>query len=282
LTAAGTLALVLALSWAFFRASGRYAPRVEAAEREWSEALSKRLSGEFLFVEPALLRRSARWALWASMSFSLVLASPWPLLAGLLLAWALPIGILRSIVERRRCRFERQFGDALPRIAAVLRAGHPLERAFASLLANAPDPLGQEVGLVLKEVELGAPLPVALENLLLRFPDADLRIFVRAVGVSRRAGSNLAEAIDRVSETVRDRRALRDRLTALTAQGRMQARVASLMPVFLAAGLALLDPAYLAPLLSTGWGKFTLLVCGLMLAGGTLWVHRISRAEPLR
>jgi len=122
----------------------------------------------------------------------------------------------------------------------------------------------------------------ALENLLNRFPGRDQEIVVRAVGISRRVGSNLAEAFDRVADMVRSRAVLRNRLRALTAQGRMQAWIAIALPLFLTFALRYISPFYLDPLFHSRKGNLTLILTGLWMLIGAIWVQKISRVELLR
>jgi tight adherence protein B len=126
---------------------------------------------------------------------------------------------------------------------------------------------------------MGVPIEASLKGLSDRFPGRDLEVVVQAVTISRKVGSNLAEAFDRVSEMVRTRAALRDKLSALTTQGRMQGWIAISMPFVMTLALSILAPGYLTPLFSTPVGQAVTGVAILMMALGGAWILKISRTE---
>lgn len=268
---------------AFYLAAGflkrRFESRLVMLERKRISMVEAGLSKEFWFIEPSRLKRKIRWALAIGALLSVVLFSPIPLFLLLGFVWFLPHGFLRLVQRRRQKKLERQLTTVLPAISASLRAGHTFERAIETLVRTTPPPISQEFELALKEIRLGATLDRALENLARRCPFRDLEIVVRAVQISARAGSNLAEAFDRVAETVRARASLRDRVAGLTAQGRLQAWVAIAMPIALTLILNLIAPEYLAPLFQTGVGRLLLGIAAVAMAAGGIWIHRISRRE---
>ena len=237
------------------------------------------LSQEFFFIKPSALRWFVRLASISGLALALVLGSPFPALVGLSLAWYLPSLILRAIQHQRRKLFHKQFGAILPQISSILHAGHTFERAIESLRKIQPAPLRQELELLLKELQLGTPMEIALENLCQRFPGRDLEILARAISISRRVGSNLAEAFDRVSEVIRSRTALQNRLASLTAQGRMQAGVAIAMPFAMVAIMTFITPGYLNPFFYTLTGRFLMGVSLVFLTIGGIWVYKISNSR---
>lgn len=260
----------------------RFEERLRRIEWERVTTVERGFWREFLFLEPELLRRNLRRIVLAGLLLSCLLASPWPLLLAALFVGIVPAAALRIVRERRKRRLGRQLAHVLPAISASLRAGHTFERAAELLARTECAPIAQEFELMLKEIRLGATLEGALENLAARCPLRDLELMARAVVISARAGSNLSEAFDRVAETVRARAALRDRVSALTAQGKLQAFVAIALPALLVPALQLIDPGYLAPLFQTGVGRLLLCLGALALAVGGFWVRRISRTEFLQ
>lgn len=248
-------------------------------EEQHLSIVGQGLSREFLFIEPSRLKQRSRLLLWTGTLFTLIFFSPVPLLLALLMIWFIPVLFLRFVTDRRKTKLQKQLLHALPTIASTLRAGHTFERAVEATANNEPPPISQEFELVLKEIQFGATLAEALNHLVERCPLRDLEVMVRAVQISLRAGSNLAEAFDRVEEIVRTRAALKDRVSALTAQGRLQAWVAILMPVALILALNTIAPGYLSPLFETGVGRLGLILSAIALAIGGFWVHRISRME---
>jgi tight adherence protein B len=256
--------------------------RWREAERDRLASIERGFSREFFFVEPERLRRLTRWGLLSGLALSAFSRSPFPFLASLLAAGVLPSALLWRIKNRRKRLLEHQLCHVLPTISATLRAGQTFERAVELLVRTESPPISQEFGLCLKEIRFGATLPEALENLARRCPCRDLEVMVRAVILSSRAGSNLAEAFDRVAETVRARALLRDRLSSLTAQGKAQAWVAIALPLVLVVVLQIIAPDYLDPLFRSGVGRMVLAFSALALLIGGIWVGRISRMEFLQ
>ena len=260
----------------------RYEADFRRMESEWLGMVQQGLSQEFYFVDPRSLKNKTRLIALGGLVVSLVMTSIFPFLLALLLGWGLPYLLIKMIQKRRQSLFSKQFASVLPQLSSILRAGHTFERAIESIARTQPPPLSQELGLVLKEIRLGTSMDRALENLLNRFPGRDQEIVVRAVGISRRVGSNLAEAFDRVADMVRSRAVLRNRLRALTAQGRMQAWIAIALPLFLTFALRYISPFYLDPLFHSRKGNLTLILTGLWMLIGAIWVQKISRVELLR
>ncbi len=278
----GVLFLAIALGLSTRGSLRNLKYRVHAREEKWVSQLSDRMSEAFWFMEPAKLRRTVRLLVAISALASLLTFSWVPVVLGISALLAAPAVVLRFVQRRRRSLFEKQFSMALPQLSSILHAGQSFERAVETLVRTSPDPLAQEFQLVLKELQLGHPMDAALEGLLSRFPGRDLEIVVRAVQMSRRVGSNLAEVFDRVAEMLRQRAGVRDRLAALTAQGRMQAWIATALPVLLLVPLQFLAPGYITPLFTTALGRLILAGCAVSLTIGGIWAHKISRMEVLR
>ncbi|MFH1017124.1 MAG: type II secretion system F family protein [Pseudomonadota bacterium] len=256
--------------------------RMKRLETERLTSVRRWLWKEFVFVELRHLRTAARGAMGLSAALSLLWVSPWPLLVGVGAIWILPELGARQFARARRKRFDRQLGTALPKIVSVLQAGHTFERALESLSLTEPNPLAQELGLVLKERRLGVALETSLQHLLERFPGRDLEMVVRAVSVSQKSGSSLSDAFNSVADLILKRRALMDRLSSVTAQGRAQAWIAITMPILLLAALRFVDPSYIEPLFSTGSGRAVLILCSLLLSAGGFWIHKIAHMELIR
>ena len=133
---------------------------------------------------------------------------------------------------------------ALDLIKSSLEAGHSLQRALQVLVSEFADPLGSEFRTVLEQNRIGLPLPRALEDMLKRVPEDDLRLLVVAVRVQTEVGSSLAQIVGRLSEIVRIRQRLRLQIRALTAQSRMGGMVVGALPVVVLRIFSLIQPGY--------------------------------------
>lgn len=216
-----------------------------------------RLRELFLFVDPArlyalnlavtMLAAGLGWLASGSLALALII--------GLLLAIS-PGAIFRWLRARRLERIEQQLPDALQMLAGTARAGLSLPAAIRQVSTELAPPLQQEWLLLQHEQRLGVTLDDALENLALRVPVQPVKLMVSAMRIASETGGGLAETLERTATTLRSQHAMELKIRALTAQGKLQAWVVGLLPVFLLWVLARLEPDAMALLWSTrlGWG----------------------------
>jgi len=168
----------------------------------------------------------------------------WFALGTALITGSLPILFIQWKKQRRLKAFAAQLPFALDLIKSSLEAGHSLQRALQVLVSEFADPLGGEFRTVLEQNRIGLPLPRALEDMLKRVPEDDLRLLVVAVRVQNEVGSSLAQIVGRLSEIVRIRQRLRMQIRALTAQSRMGGMVVGCLPVVVLCIFSLIQPGY--------------------------------------
>jgi tight adherence protein B len=157
---------------------------------------------------------------------------------------ALPIFYIRFLRKRRLKTFSTQLPFALDLIKGSLEAGHSLPRALQVLIGEFADPLASEFRTVLEQTRIGLPLGRALEDMLKRVPEDDLKLLVVAVKVQTEIGSSLAKIIERLSEIVRIRQRLRLQIKALTAQSKLGGLVVGLLPVIVLCAFSVIQPGY--------------------------------------
>lgn len=175
------------------------------------------------------------------------------------LAIGLGFGTLPLLYIRfRRMRRLRAFGQQLPfaldLMKSSLEAGHSLNRGLQVVVQEFSDPLGTEFRTVLEQSRIGLPLPRALEDMLKRVPEEDLRLLVVAVKVQTEVGSSLAAIIGRLAEIVRTRQRLRLQINALTAQSRMGGMIVGLLPIIVLGIFSLVQPSYAGTLFTNPTG----------------------------
>jgi tight adherence protein B len=156
----------------------------------------------------------------------------------------MPLLYIQFRKKRRLKAFAAQLPFALDLIKSSLEAGHSLQRAMQVLVSEFADPLGSEFRTVLEQNRIGLPLPRALEDMLKRVPEDDLRLLVVAVRVQTEVGSSLAQIVGRLSEIVRIRQRLRMQIKALTAQSRMGGMVVGILPIVVLTIFSLVQPGY--------------------------------------
>lgn len=200
------------------------------------------------------------------------------LVIGLTLAVA-PLLYIRLRRHHRMREFTLQLPSALDLIKSSLEAGHSLVRGMQVLVQEFSDPLGGEFRTVLEQSRLGMPLTRALEEMLLRVPEEDLRLLVVAIKVQSEVGSSLAQIIGRLSEIVRTRQRLQQQIRTMTAQSRMSGLVVGLLPAIVLSIFSLVQPGYAHVLFYDPTGIMALkLAIGLDLMA-FLTIRRILRVD---
>lgn len=235
----------------------------------------------FLFVSSRRLLVGTAVAMVACIVLGLLSGMPVVviLLACGMLA-AAPRVAIAVLGSRRRRRIVEQLPDALQLWAGLLKSGLGTSAALLQLGTRQPAPLGEELRLVLGETRLGISLDRAVTALCERTACADLRMLSTLLHTHRELGGNLAEALERLSATLRSRLAMEARIRSLTAQGRMQGTVVGLLPLFLALVLLFMEPAAMHALFSTRAGAACIAVILALEVSGFLLIRRIVRIDP--
>jgi tight adherence protein B len=209
----------------------------------FTEQARLNLSDMFLFVDPStLFYFNIAAVILVPLLVSTISGNT--LLAGgiLVVILFLPRKIYTWLRERRVLRIQAQLPDGLMMIAGSMRAGLGFGPAMESLTKDADPPLSEEFSLILREQRLGVKPDEALEHFNQRVPIADVTLFVSAVNIARDIGGNLAESLSSLSETLRRRLIMEDKVRALTAQGRLQGIVMAMLPVGIVAFLTFAYP----------------------------------------
>lgn len=273
--AAGLTTSLLLLAAGMRPLIGRSARRYGRAVTDLAE---RRLADLFVFFEAQRILRLSLGMMGLAVVFGVLSGRT----ALALLALSVPLvpqTVYRWLLAARRRRFAVQLPDALMALAAALRSGSSLPQALAGLAARQPRPLCQEFELVARKQRLGVPLDLALAELAQRIPGADVALFATAVRIARELGGNLAEALERLGETLRRKLAMEARIRALTSQGRIQGVIVGLLPAFLLWVLTALEPEAMRPLFTTRSGWAVLAVLIVLETLGFLLIRRIVRIE---
>lgn len=165
---------------------------------------------------------------------------------------------VKARIQKRTKAFTNQLNDALGIMSNSLRAGYSFLQSVNSVSREMPDPIAHEFRRLLKELSLGQDADTALRNLISRVDSEDLELIVRAILIQKETGGNLAEILDTISTTIRDRVKIQGEIKTLTAQGRLSGMVVSLMPVFLIGIMYLINPEYISVLFTHPVGRMML------------------------
>lgn len=180
---------------------------------------------------------------------------------------------------KRMAAFNAQLPDTLQLISGSLSAGLSLAQALDTVVREGADPVAGEFNRVLVEARLGVPLEDAMGHVTERFPSRDFEWIVMAIKIQRQVGGNLAELLDTVAATMREREYLRRQVKSLSAEGRLSCYVlGGLPPVFLVY-LLLTQRDYVMPLFTEPLGWLMLIGAGVMLAAGVFWMSRLVKVE---
>lgn len=193
------------------------------------------------------------------------------------LAGGVPLLIVARMRHKRTIRFSEQLPDALDLIRAALQAGHGLVSACAVVGETFADPVAQEFRYLCDEVRLGLPLRNALLNLPQRVPDENLPILVVGILTAQEVGGNLAEVVDNIAHTIRERAKLQRDVRALTAQGRLSGGVLTALPLFVGITMFLFNPKYFAPMIQETAGHYMMVYVLLSILAGHFVIRRIVR-----
>jgi len=187
----------------------------------------------------------------------------------------LPFLYVRMKRNRRLGAFEEQFPETLDFLARSLRAGHAFSVGLEMLGNESPEPTGAEFRKLFHEMNLGAPIEVAMKNLAARIPLLDVRFFVSAVLLQRETGGNLAEILDKLAFVIRERFRLKGHVKAVSAHGRITAMVLTVMPLITMLGLMIVAPDYLGYLANDEDGKYLIVATIVAMLVGYYWMRRV-------
>lgn len=244
------------------------------------------------------LKASEYLAIWAAsivgvpflfLVFSIALpalGNPISLLVGLLIGFLLPRMWLSRRKNGRLSAFNKQLPDTITLIANALRAGSSFLQAIELVVRESRPPVSIEFGRVIREVNLGLPFETALENMVRRVRSDDLELMATAISIQHTVGGNLAEILDSIAFTIRERVRIKGEIRVLTAQQRLSGYVVGSMPFLLAAFLFVAAPGFMDPMFDPDVaigglpaGVIVLGIGGIAMFIGFMLIRRIVDIE---
>lgn len=190
-------------------------------------------------------------------------------LVGLFLGLRVPRFYVRTMAKRRMQAFDGQLSDTLNLWVNALRSGYSVLQSMEAIATELPPPVSVEFERVVQEVRLGLSVEQALANMYRRVPSEDLDLVITAVNIQREVGGNLAEVLDTISFTIRERVRIKGEIRTLTAQGRVSGWIISLLPIALGFVLFLINPEYVSELWvrEEPWILPQIIPCGWVVIG---------------
>jgi tight adherence protein B len=249
------------------RRRGDVGARIAALERA---GITMRLQDFVLLVIAGSLVAAA---------LGVVLAGP---LLGLVLGLVVPIVSKVAVsvrTSRRKKAFADQLDDSLQLMASSLRAGHSLLQALNSVATEAEEPTSVEFSRIINETRVGRELGLALDETARRMESLDFGWVTQAIAINREVGGNLAEVLDGVGHTIRERNQIRRQVKALSAEGRLSAVVLMALPLGVLAFLSVTNPAYIARFTESLAGYAMIAAGVLLLIIGGLWLRKVVQLK---
>jgi tight adherence protein B len=201
---------------------------------------------------------------------------------GLVLALLAPIAARVSVnvlASRRQRAFADQLDDSLQLMASSLRAGHSLLQALASVAHEADEPTSEEFARIINQTRVGRELGPSFEESARRMNSDDFAWVTQAIAINREVGGNLAEVLDGVGHTIRERSQIRRQVKALSAEGKLSAIVLMLLPFGIAGFLMLSNPEYMAKFTQSLMGYTMIVVSVILLLVGGLWLRKVVKVK---
>src|SRR5215207_2448127 len=200
---------------------------------------------------------------------------------GAVIGFFLPRFYVKRQQTVRLIKFNDQLSDMLNLMVNGLRAGYSTMQALEAVSRELPTPISDEFRRVVQEMQIGIPMEKALDNLLRRIPSEDLDFVITAINVQREVGGNLAEILDSITFTIRERVRIKGEIRVMTAQVRTSGLILSLIPVFLSAALWFVSPEYIGTFFARGpvcgWSAVGTIVA--MIASGYFVMQKIADIE---
>lgn len=186
---------------------------------------------------------------------------------------------LKIMANRRRAKFEAQLADTLQMLAGGLRAGHSLLRAIDAVAQEAEAPTSEEFARLVNESRLGRDLKDSMLDAARRLKSEDFDWTAQAIEIHREVGGNLAEVLDQVGETIRERSEIKGQVKSLSAEGKLSAYILIALPVGMFVYLSAANPSYTGVLYTNLLGWTMVGVAVVLLALGSWWLSRVVKIK---
>ncbi|MBN1584556.1 MAG: type II secretion system F family protein [Anaerolineae bacterium] len=200
-------------------------------------------------------------------------------LVGVVAGFFVPRIIVSMMSKQRLKQFNNQLDPAINLLVNGLRSGYSMLQAMEAVARDMPAPIAEEFGRVTLEIGLGVALEDALNHMLKRVPSDDLDLMITAINVQHEVGGNLAEILDIISFTIRERVRIKGEITALTAQGMLTGYVISGLPIALSLILFAMNKEYMGRMFTMVCGWIMLGVAVIMIASGFFVMMKIVQIE---
>ena len=196
-------------------------------------------------------------------------------LLGFMIGFKLPDLILDFLKNKRLKNLNEQLPEALSILANGLRAGYSFIQSMDVASKELEGPIAEEFAKSIRDNSIGKPIEDAMLEMSERTNNDDMDLFVTALIIQRQVGGNLAEILDTISETIRERVRVTGEIRTLTAEGKLSAIVIAILPIAISIVIGFLNPQYISTLITTDIGRIMVLVSIIMEIIGIFLLKKI-------
>ncbi len=263
------------------------------AQRDWGANMARELAradlqlrpSEYLAIRVGVIVGAPLVVFLLGVVALPALANPIAILVAIVLGWWIPRFYVGRRKARRLAAFNDHLADTITLVANALRAGASFLQAIELVVRETQPPVSTEFNRVIREVNLGLPFEQALSNMVRRVRSDDLELMTTAITIQHQVGGNLAEILDSIAFTIRERIRIMGEIRTLTAQQRMSGYVVAGLPIFLVVILSVIAPTFMQPMFGEPYivgiplGVIILAIGAIMMLVGFLAIRRIVDIE---
>ncbi|HEY4162793.1 MAG TPA: type II secretion system F family protein [Dongiaceae bacterium] len=187
----------------------------------------------------------------------------------------IPKLILSRLIKRRLKKFVAAFPDAIDIIVRGVRSGLTVGECLNIIAQESPDPVGPEMGMVNEAIKLGQTMGDAMQRMSDRIPSPEFRYFTIVLGTQQTTGGNLAETLAKLSDVLRQRKKMRDKVSAMSSEAKASASIIGSLPLLVMAALSFLAFDYVSLLFTTKTGNFLLFIGAATMTMGVLVMRKM-------
>ena len=195
--------------------------------------------------------------------------------AGFVTGFGLPRWFLNMVIKRRQSKFTSHFADAMDVIVRGVRTGLPLGDCLRIIAHEAAEPVRTEFAKLVEAEAVGVPIELCIERMHDRMPLPEVNFFGIVLNIQRSSGGNLGESLENLSNVLRDRKLLREKIKALSAEAKVSAIIIGALPIFVMTLVTMLSPEYMHELYFTPTGNRMLMIAAGMMVSGIVVMKKM-------
>lgn len=194
---------------------------------------------------------------------------------GFVIGFGVPRWVLNMKIARRQKKFTSHFSDAMDIIVRGVRTGLPLGDCLRMIAHESPEPVRGEFALLVEAEGVGVPIEVCIERMYERMPLAEVNFFGTVLNIQRSTGGNLGESLDNLSKVLRERKLLREKIKAMSAEAKTSAIIIGVLPPGVMAMVSMSSPEYMTELYTTPTGHRSLMISAVMMFLGIVVMRKM-------